>query len=189
MLKAIKENLTGLISLLNGNHNIGQVLHYLEEHHLLLLDDRFKTFMRAEQVEGSPIEIDEDANNIRYLMTAYFDIPVKQMLDYRSYLLNESAYSTQHSIKGAEFERVLVILDDEEGNSFYSYNKLFGVTELSNRDNENLQQGINSTPARTRRLLYVCCSRALRDFAVILFVDDPPSIKIQDRGRRDFSSS
>jgi DNA helicase-2/ATP-dependent DNA helicase PcrA len=96
------------------------------------------------------------------------------MAGYQKYINEESAYSTQHSIKGAEFERVIVVLDDEEGNSnFYSYDKLFGIAPLSATDEQNIAGGADNTPARTRRLFYVCCSRALKDLAVILFVANP----------------
>jgi DNA helicase-2/ATP-dependent DNA helicase PcrA len=50
------------------------------------------------------------------------------LVGYQKYLNEESAYSTQHGVKGAEFERVMVILNDEEGNmNTYSYEKLFGI--------------------------------------------------------------
>ncbi|MEI6906930.1 ATP-dependent helicase, partial [Klebsiella pneumoniae] len=36
----------------------------------------------------------------------------------------------------------------------------------------NLEEGKESVLDRTRRLFYVCCSRALKDLAVVIFVPD-----------------
>ncbi len=178
LLKEIKEHSIKLVSLLNSDHTIGQVLRYIEEHQLLQLDDRFKRFLHPEEALRLTPEKEESSGIIKEVMAGFFKIPVKQIVGYQTYMLEESAYSTQHSIKGAEFQRVMVVLDDEEGNSnFFSYNKLFGVSELSKADKENLEKGNDNTPARTRRLLYVCCSRALSDLAVILFVSDPEASK------------
>ena len=89
------------------------------------------------------------------------------------YIEDQSPFATQQGIKGAEFDRVLVILDDEEaGYNLFSYGKYFGITALSEKDNQNIAAGSDSVLDRTRRLFYVCCSRAVQDLAVILFVRD-----------------
>lgn len=69
-----------------------------------------------------------------------------------------------------EFKRVLVVLDGEERNHFqFSCEKLFGLKDLSKRDMENVDSGAENVLSRTRRLLYVCCSRARRGLAVVLY--------------------
>lgn len=95
---------------------------------------------------------------------------------YYVYVKQESPYSTQQGTKGAEFERVVVVLDDEEGRrySLFSYEKLFGLKELSPTDAENQSQGQDSAVERTRRLFYVCVSRARESLAVVLFAADVP---------------
>jgi hypothetical protein len=70
-----------------------------------------------------------------------------------SYISQESPYSTQHGVKGAEYKDVIVVLDDDEGrHNQFSYDKFFGLKPLSPGDATHL--------ARTRGLLYVCASRA-----------------------------
>jgi hypothetical protein len=77
------------------------------------------------------------------------------------------------SLKGAEFARVLVLLDDEEASyNLFSIGKYFGFVPLSDKDQENIAAGEDSVVGRTRRLFYVCCSRAEKDLAVILFAQD-----------------
>ncbi len=65
------------------------------------------------------------------------------------------------------------MLSDEEGNNrMYSYEKLLGIKSLSDTDRDNISQGKDNTLDRTRRLFYVCCSRSLKDLAVVLFTAD-----------------
>ena len=42
----------------------------------------------------------------------------------------------------------------------------------SDTDMENLAEGKDSVMDRTRRLFYVCCSRATKDLAIVMFVQD-----------------
>ena len=98
---------------------------------------------------------------------------VAELRGYIEYISNQSPYSTQHGTKGSEFLRVIVVIDDDEGQfPLYSYEKLLGLRELSARDEENQACGSDSVVERTRRLLYVCISRAMNALAVVLFAAD-----------------
>lgn len=99
---------------------------------------------------------------------------MKQLWGYRTYIEELSPFETHQGVKGAEFSRVLIVLDDEEGrHNQFCYGKLFGITPLSDTDEDNRSGGKESILDRTRRLLYVCCSRAGKDLAVVFFADDP----------------
>jgi DNA helicase-2/ATP-dependent DNA helicase PcrA len=107
-------------------------------------------------------------------VSAFLRCGVDELAGYRHYLEDLSPFATQQGVKGAEFERVLVLIDDEEGRGQrqFSYEKYFGIVEPSDTDLENIAQGRDSVMDRTRRLFYVCCSRATRDLAVVMFVQD-----------------
>ena len=88
-------------------------------------------------------------------------------------ITSTTTLSTQQGIKGAEFERVLVVLDDDEGTHVqFSYDKYLGIKPLSDRDEANRREGKETTVERTRRLFYVCCTRAMKDLIVVLFTGD-----------------
>ncbi|HEX9084273.1 MAG TPA: hypothetical protein VF836_06015 [Gemmatimonadaceae bacterium] len=107
------------------------------------------------------------------VLDAFMQCDVAELPGYVEYVSNQSPYSTQHGTKGSEFPRVIVVIDDDEGKySLYSYEKLLGLRELSARDEENRASGIDSVIERTRRLLYVCVSRAMSALAVVLFTAD-----------------
>jgi DNA helicase-2/ATP-dependent DNA helicase PcrA len=63
-----------------------------------------------------------------------------------------SPFAAQQGIKGAEFEKVIVVVDDQEGRTnTFSSGKYFGVTEPSNTDRANTAAGKDSVIDRTRR--------------------------------------
>ena len=106
-------------------------------------------------------------------MEAFLACPAAQLRGYRRYVEDESPFSTQQGIKGAEFPRVLVVLDDEEGtHTQFSYDKYLSIKPLSDRDIKNIQEGKPTVVDRTRRLFYVCCTRAINDLVVVLFSNE-----------------
>ena len=68
---------------------------------------------------------------------------------------------------------MMVIIDDasSRGNTF-SYDKLFGIAEKSDADCENEKYGKETTLDRTKRLLYVTCSRAKNSLAIVYYTDN-----------------
>jgi DNA helicase-2/ATP-dependent DNA helicase PcrA len=76
---------------------------------------------------------------------------------YYEYYNNLSPYSTQHGIKGAEFDNVLVILDNGKWNK-YNFQHYFEKTP-----------GKESIIERTKKLFYVCCSRAKNNLVVYTY--------------------
>jgi len=174
--------LTALMSI-SRNASVRQVLQFVQRTRLLKLDERLLHYIEPPEVknpdntEGAPLrEPEEDGDETDKLvsaMNAYLACPVQQLWGYRRYISDESPYSTQHGIKGAEFERVLVVIDEEEGRFFqFSYEKLLGLKELSDTDIKNQAEGKETVMDRTRRLFYVGCSRATRDLAVVIYIPD-----------------
>jgi len=136
---------------------------------LLQLDEAW-----AKYLEADPAALAADHDPEVPAVTAFLSCRIGELIAYHHYLEDLSPYATQQGVKGAEFERVLVIIDDEEGQSQrqFSYGKYFGITKLSNTDTENIANGLDNVVDRTRRLFYVCCSRATRDLAVVMFIND-----------------
>jgi DNA helicase-2/ATP-dependent DNA helicase PcrA len=97
---------------------------------------------------------------------------------YVQYISDKSRFSTHQGIKGLEFPRVIVILDDEEAKGFlFSYEKLFGAKSLTKSDIDNQVSGKETSIDRTRRLFYVTCSRAEESLAIIAYTNEPNKVK------------
>lgn len=105
---------------------------------------------------------------------ALFKAPWSELARYRRYLAGNSELATHQVVKGSEFTHVMVVMDDEQaGGNQVSYDKLFGATELGERDLENIQAGKETTIDRSLRLLYVTCSRARESLALVLWAEKP----------------
>jgi DNA helicase-2/ATP-dependent DNA helicase PcrA len=171
LLKRLKADVDRLVEMLSEGSAcpIRDVLTFVCDRELLILDDRI---VRCLVGEASVDDGDEDGSEDAAVM-AFLACPAAQLWGYRTYIEDESPFATQQGVKGAEFQRVLVILDDEESDyNLFSYGKYFGITPLSDTDRENLATGVDSVLGRTRRLFYVCCSRAMQDLAVVFFTED-----------------
>ena len=176
VLASLRDDLAALDGMLAGatNHRIGDVITMVRDHNLVMLDERFAELIDVYS-ESAPLGDPALDNAVHRFMRC----DTCELWGYRKYIEELSPFATQQSIKGAEFEKVLVIVDDEEGRTnTFSYGKYFGVTSLSARDHGNIAAGIDSVIERTRRLFYVCCSRARRDLCVIVFSNDP--VKMSD---------
>lgn len=81
-------------------------------------------------------------------------------------------------VKGLEFPRVLVLIDEEaaKGNMF-SYEKLFNVTPLSQTDIKNKEMGKENSIDRTSRLFYVTCTRAKESLAILMYTSNTERAK------------
>jgi DNA helicase-2/ATP-dependent DNA helicase PcrA len=121
------------------------VIEYAHQQGLCVKDDRFEDFR----------------NRKSYLFKRLIEVPCAAYQKLYDYLEGRTGYSTQHKIKGLEFERVLVVLDN--GNwSKYNFNYLFEGG------------GTDTVRHRTQKLFYVCCTRA-KDFLAVYFRDPSPA--------------
>jgi len=133
---------------------------------------------RNDEYSDAPVDEEGDIN----LEIDAWDITLQtsfsQLVAYDEYISDKSRFGTHQGIKGLEFPRVMVILDDDEAGGFlFSYEKLFGAKELSDNDKKKKKEGNDSTPERTRRLFYVTCSRAEKSLAVVAYTENPKAVK------------
>jgi DNA helicase II / ATP-dependent DNA helicase PcrA len=187
VLAEVRASSTRLAELMapGGGATTREVLQLLRDSHLVTLDQRLLAYLDERQpgraVEEGEDEADEAGREIA-AMDAFLRCRASQFWGYRDYFNEQSPFSTQQGIKGAEFPRVLVVLDDDEGKHFqFSYDKYFGIKPLSSRDEENIREGKETTVERTRRLFYVCCTRALTDLVVVFFSPDVDAAERQVR--------
>lgn len=85
--------------------------------------------------------------NNEYLYDRVKELPYSEFENLFNYIEGYTPFSTQHKVKGAEFDNVLVILDNGRWNQ-YNFENLFTLA-----GNENVLK-------RTQKIFYVCCTRA-----------------------------
>ena len=135
--------------------------------------DIFSLSKDIEQMfENPPLEGDEDFQKISNLSAA-LNSPFSEVERYWEYVNGQASFDTHQGVKGLEFERVMVIIDDNEASgSNFKYNKLLGIEPKSITDLRNESEGKETSIDRTRRLLYVTCSRAINSLVIVFYVDD-----------------
>ena len=94
------------------------------------------------------------------------------------YVTNHTRFATHQGVKGLEFPRVMVIMDDAQARGFlFSYEKLFGAKAQSDTDVKNKREGKDTSITRTARLFYVACTRAQKSLAVVAYTANVESVK------------
>ena len=136
-------------------------------------------FMSKEVEEIISDDIDPEERQKRLAAwEALRAVPFSQVDKYYSYIKGESFFDTHQGVKGLEFSRVMVVLDDEAaGGNLFSYEKLFGVKPLSDTDKKNIAEGKDNAINRTNRLFYVICSRAEQSLAIVVYTSSPQHLK------------
>src|SRR6202000_3111704 len=92
------------------------------------LDDRFAPYLADPNMA-----VTDDSEPEAGPLMAFLACQASELWGYRHYIEDQSPFATQQGVKGAEFDRVLVVVDDEEGKgqTQISYGKYFGITPLS----------------------------------------------------------
>ncbi len=130
------------------DQTIGQVIDTADELRICIKDDKFKSFI---------------ADN-EYLYNRVKNLKYEEFKNLFKYIEGYTPFSTQHKVKGAEFNNVLVILDNGNWNQ-YNFEYLFTET-----GNENVLK-------RTQKIFYVCCTRAKEKLYVYYCEPHPLVVK------------
>lgn len=135
----------------------------------------------AQEVAGQDSEVagaeDGGAEDTSPELSAWskaLEAPLNQIERYDLYVRGYSQFGTHQGVKGLQFPRVLVVINDDEARGFlFAYDKFFGAKEKSKTDLENEAAGRETGADRTRRLFYVTCSRAEKSLAIVYYSPNP----------------
>lgn len=142
-IKEIVDNLSSM-----ENDTIESVIKFADEQNLCKVDDKVEHFI--------------ESNDYLYERVKKVKFKVFQELYY--YLEGYVPLSTQHKIKGTEFDNVLVILDNG-GWSKYNFEYLFNE-EIEKELTKEKLKNFTGILERTKKLFYVCCTRAKENLVV-----------------------
>lgn len=162
-----------ITDIVNGNGTIRTVVDEIIKSQLLIVPDVVR---QAHSLRLSDLE-DTIEDELRAWVEV-MDLPIDMIHKYDDYVNHRSRFDTHQGVKGLEFNRVMVIIDDSESKGFlFSYDKLFGVKDLSDRDKQNLSEGKETSIERTKRLFYVTCTRAKNSLAVVMYTSNLEKVK------------
>jgi DNA helicase-2/ATP-dependent DNA helicase PcrA len=148
---------------------------------LFIIPDVFAPALKRSNMEN---QMNEDDATDKEVAVDAWDEALKctfdQIIAYSEYIMDKSMFGTHQGVKGLEFPRVLLILDDEDARGFmFSYDKLFGAKPLSDTDTKNISEGKETTIERTQRLFYVTCSRAEKSLAIVAYTNNTDAVRNQ----------
>lgn len=139
--RTLKENIDNLVNV--GDKTIEEVITDANEKGICMIDDKFIDFKEKKE----------------YLYNRVKDVKFSEFQKLYEYLEGHTPFSTQHKTKGAEFDNILVILDNGGWNN-YNFEKMF------------LGTASPSVAERTQKIFYVCCTRAKENLAVFFHNPD-----------------
>ena len=114
-----------------------------------------KLMRLRERLAADSNDDDESFAKRREFYAAVLDVPWSQVAVFVDYADQHTPFSTKHGVKGAEFENVLVLIDDKLWNRY----KFAGVFTGTDTSADRLK--------RSRKLLYVSFSRSKKGLAVV----------------------
>ncbi len=177
-LKKVNEAVEELFSLWKDDKDpsLIEVLKKVSKLKLFRIPDYLETLVSEEGLDTESSE--EDSDEILNALGIALNSPFSQVKAYKEYVNGESKFETHQGVKGLEYPRVMVIIDDAESRGFmFSYDKLMGAKALTPTDIKNIESGKETSVDRTRRLFYVACSRAKESLAIVVYTDSPDVIK------------
>jgi DNA helicase-2/ATP-dependent DNA helicase PcrA len=165
---------------------LGTVVAHLRDTQLLTLDPRMERALglEADVEDGATVNAEAEADGgeegagsspaADLSVAKLLQCSTAELLPYAQYVAAGSPFATQHGVKGAQFDRVLVVMDEEESDyNLYDYEKVLSEKQASADDRKAFESGNDNTWSRTLRLLYVCCTRAKHGLALAFFVANP----------------
>lgn len=152
--KKLKQAIDEIVGL-DTNVKIGKVIDLADEMEVCVKDDKLNSYIEKNE----------------YIYQRVLDVDYTEVRNVYDYILQQQPFSTQHKSKGLEFDNVLVLLDNGKW-SKYNFASLFVETKTS-----------ESVKLRTRKLFYVCCTRAKKNLAVFY---PAPSTEIVESAKKLF---
>ncbi len=155
---------------------LGEIVTVVAGYNLFFIPDSLKRAL------GLELEVDTDQKFASDLLeetdtaddiqgwVQFLQLPFTQIPKYYSYFKGESSFGTHQGVKGLQFDRVMVVIDDTEARSnTFNYARLFDSLGRSDNSTDQIE--------RTKRLFYVVCSRSQKSLAVLIYADDTDSLK------------
>jgi DNA helicase-2/ATP-dependent DNA helicase PcrA len=146
---------------------IKEILIMASKYTLISLSERLKEHLEREPRTEEYDEVEHEREKSDWLIDEFLTYKTNELVAYRKFILDLTPYSTQHGVKGDEFDKVLVVFDDTEA-SWHNYN----FRRLLTPETED-KEPTKGQKQKSLNLVYVCFSRAKQDLRIILFTEKP----------------
>lgn len=138
--------------------SIGQVLDHLKNADLIRIPD--KVSRREEELASHTAEQDGEEPKTVARQRQLRGVAYRELIELSKFVEGSTPFATQHSVKGAEFENVIVVLGG--GWNHYNWPRMLELLETKALDSKNTKGFY-----RARNLFYVSVSRPMKRLAVL----------------------
>ncbi|MCU4161637.1 AAA family ATPase [Acidiphilium sp. AL] len=177
--QAAIDSLMGLWA--SGEPTCAEIAENIASTNLFTVPDPLKATLAAKRAASTAVPDADEADPVSEQIAAlisFLECPFSEIAPYAAYVAHEAPFDTHQGVKGLEFERVMVLMDDGEARGFlFGYDKLLGAKAPTAADIKNTQEGKETSLDRTRRLFYVTCSRARSSLALVAYSPDPAAVR------------
>lgn len=181
-VRRIAIDVTAILSETFESATLGEVLRYCSREGLIQASDRLKSHLLRPKREEEYDESQHGAERSDWLADAFFEMNGSVVEEYYGFLDENTPYSTQHGVKGEEYDDVIVVFDDIEAAwNHYTFAKLLAPDSTGSPSDSQFE--------RSRKLAYVCFSRAIKNLRVALFTPDPRAAAVELSARGFFEDN
>ncbi|WP_200899033.1 UvrD-helicase domain-containing protein [Cupriavidus pauculus] len=174
LLQEVNKAVDGLLELWKGAvaPTLLEMLQYVANTNLLEIPEALQAHasQATEKAGANSSAEDEQADpqtERDIAIQTFLKAPFSQIEPMTEYLSGRAHFDTHQGVKGLEFERVMVIMDDSEARGFmFKYDDLFGGKPSGDK-----------TVEATKRLFYVTASRAKKSLALVAYTSSTERVK------------
>lgn len=174
LLQEVNKAVDGLLELWKGPvaPTLLEMLQYVANTNLLEIPEALQAHasQATEKAGANSSAEDEQADpqtERDIAIQTFLKAPFSQIEPMTEYLSGRAHFDTHQGVKGLEFERVMVIMDDSEARGFmFKYDDLFGGKPSGDK-----------TVEATKRLFYVTASRAKKSLALVAYTSSTERVK------------
>ena len=163
-------DLMRILSSLWDKNTLGEILMFCRENELCEISNRLMEHLDREPREDVYDPDLHSSDKSDWLADAFLGMLTSEIQPFVEFISEHTPLSTQHGVKGEEYKDVLVVFDDTDAAwNYYSFTKT--LTPNTSGDPTESQN------SRSRKLAYVCFSRAEENLRILLFTPNPEIAK------------
>lgn len=169
-MREIANKLTQGLSNLWGKATTSEILKFCQNNNLYEISERL-----SEHLERAPREEEYDSTlhsseKSDWLADSFFQMPTNEIESFVEFINGNTPLSTQHGVKGEEYKDVVVVFDDTDAAwTTYSFTKMLTPNTSGIPTEGQLR--------KSKKLAYVCFSRAKENLRILLFTPNPRAAK------------
>ncbi|WP_186173316.1 UvrD-helicase domain-containing protein [Burkholderia gladioli] len=174
LLQNVSKAIDGLLELWTdaADPSLLEVLQFVASANLFEIPEALKphasgAIEAAAKNSSATNELEDRETERDIAIQAFLKTPFSQIEPMTEYLSGKAHFDTHQGVKGLEFERVMVIMDDSEARGFmFKYEDLFGGKPPGDK-----------TVEATKRLFYVTASRAEKSLVLVAYTSSTDRVK------------